>query len=100
MAHVERLTVYPVKALDGMDCDSVSMRPGGTLAHDREFALFDTDGDVVNGKRTRRVHDIDTGYDTETGTLSVTTDGDSATFRLRDASDGTASRPWSNGITT
>ena len=94
MAHVERLTVYPVKALDGMDCESVSILSGGTLAHDREFAMFDADGDVVNGKRTDRVHDIDTGYDPDTGTLSVTTDGDSASFELRDAGERTRAAEW------
>lgn len=94
MAHVERLTVYPVKALDGMDCESVSIRPGGTLTHDREFAMFDADGDVVNGKRTDRVHDIDTGYDPDTRTVSVTTDGDSASFELRDAGERTRAAEW------
>ncbi|GCF13163.1 molybdenum cofactor biosysynthesis protein [Haloarcula mannanilytica] len=94
MAHVERLTVYPVKALDGMDCESVSVRPGGTLAHDREFAMFDADGDVVNGKRTARVHDIDTGYDPETGTLTVTTDDDSASFNLRSEDGRAAATDW------
>ncbi|RLN02009.1 MOSC domain-containing protein [Haloarcula sp. Atlit-7R] len=94
MAHVERLTVYPVKALDGMDCESVSIRPGGTLAHDREFAMFDDAGDVVNGKRTSRVHDIDTGYDPESETLSVTTDDDSASFDLRDERGRSRAADW------
>ena len=94
MAHVERLTVYPVKALDGMDCESVSIRPGGTLAHDREFAMFDADGEVVNGKRTDRVHDVDTGYDPETGALSVATDDDSASFDLRDERGRSRAADW------
>jgi len=94
MVHVERLTVYPVKALDGMDRESVSIRPGGTLAHDREFAMFDADGDVVNGKRTDRVHDIDTGYDPETGTLSVTTEDDSASFALGEERGRSRAADW------
>jgi uncharacterized protein YcbX len=75
MAHVERLRVYPVKGLDGIDRDSARVLPGGTLAHDREFALFDADGDVLNGKRTDAVHDLSTAYDPSTGTLSVETPG-------------------------
>ena len=83
MAHVERLTVYPVKALDGMDCESVSIRPGGTLTHDREFAMFDADGDVVNGKRTERVHDLRTDFDADAGEFLVTTpDGEEERFDL------------------
>lgn len=71
MAHLDRLTVYPVKALDGVDLDAARILDGGTLAHDREFALFDDAGDVVNGKRTARVHDLDTDFDPETTTLTV-----------------------------
>ena len=93
MAHVERLTVYPVKALDGMDRESVSILPGGTLAHDREFAMFDG-GDVVNGKRTARVHDIDTEFDSETGMLSVITGDDSASFALRSEDGRTRAADW------
>ncbi|WP_254279119.1 MOSC domain-containing protein [Haloarcula marina] len=72
MTHIERLTVYPVKALDGHDRDRVRVLPGGTLAHDREFAMFDADGDVVNGKRTTRVHDVRTDYDPDDRTLTAT----------------------------
>ncbi|OYR80272.1 hypothetical protein DJ71_15175, partial [Halorubrum sp. E3] len=63
MARLERLRVYPVKGLDGVDVEGVRVLDGGTLKRDREFALFDADGDVVNGKRTDRVHDLATGFD-------------------------------------
>ncbi|MFB6224400.1 MAG: MOSC domain-containing protein [Haloarcula sp.] len=94
MARVERLTVYPVKALDGTDCESVSIRPGGTLAHDREFAMFDGDGDVVNGKRTSRVHDVDTDYDPETGTLTAVTEDDRVSFELQGESERARAADW------
>ncbi|PSQ08791.1 molybdenum cofactor biosysynthesis protein [Halobacteriales archaeon QS_5_70_15] len=75
MGHVERLTVYPVKGLDGIDIEEARMLEGGTLEHDREFALFDAAGEVVNGKRTDRVHGLDTGFDPATGELTVGTNG-------------------------
>ena len=75
--------MYPVKGLDGVDVDGVRVLDGGTLERDREFALFDADGDVVNGKRTDRVHDLATGFDTESGTLRVETpDGTVRRFDL------------------
>ncbi|WP_424015394.1 MOSC domain-containing protein [Halorubrum xinjiangense] len=83
MARLERLRVYPVKGLDGVDVDGVRVLDGGTLKRDREFALFDADGDVINGKRTDRVHDLATDFDTESGTLRVETpDGTVRRFDL------------------
>jgi len=71
MGHVERITVYPVKGLDGVSLETARVLEGGTIEHDREFALFDAAGEVVNGKRTDRVHDLDTGFDPATGELTV-----------------------------
>ena len=82
MAQIQRLTVYPVKGLDGITPKRASVTLGGTLADDREFALFDDDGDVLNGKRTDRVHDLDTHYDTETAELTVELEGERAQFDL------------------
>lgn len=95
MAHIERLTVFPVKALDGIDRAAVSVRPGGSIAADREFALLDADGAVVNGKRTARVHDVDTTFDPHTGTLTVSTaDRGPAAFALRDPVERERAADW------
>ncbi|MBZ6493327.1 MOSC domain-containing protein [Natrinema longum] len=83
MARLNRLTVYPVKGLDGIELETAAIREGGTIAHDREFALFDADGDVFNGKRSDRVHALDTGFDPATSALTVETpDGETASFDL------------------
>jgi uncharacterized protein YcbX len=92
MARLERLRIYPVKGLDGIDIDAVDVREGGTLDGDREFALLDADGDPINGKRTAAVHDLDTTYDPESGELSVETPaGETARFRLSGDRDRAAS---------
>lgn len=83
MARLERLRVFPVKGLTGIDVQAADVLDGGTLDGDREFALFGPDGDVVNGKRTQRVHELATDYDPETGTLVVETPaGESGEFVL------------------
>jgi hypothetical protein len=82
MGHVERITVYPVKGLDGIDLERARILDGGTVEHDREFALFDAAGEVVNGKRTDRVHDLRTGYDPSTGELTVEAGGEHRRFDL------------------
>ena len=75
MGHVERITVYPVKGLDGVELEEARVLEGGTLERDREFALFDAANEVVNGKRTDRVHDLETSFDPTTAELTVGTPG-------------------------
>lgn len=72
MAHIDRLTVYPVKGLDRLDVERARVRPGGTLEHDREFALLDGEGERINAKQSDRFHALETTYDPETVTLCVT----------------------------
>jgi hypothetical protein len=55
-AKVESLHVFPVKGLEGVEIAEAEVLEGGTLARDRGFAVFDSDGEVVNGKRTPLVH--------------------------------------------
>lgn len=87
---LDRLCVYPIKSLDGVDVDAADLGAGGGLAPDREFALLDADGDYVNGKNERRIHRVraDHDLDARTVTLAAPHDGaeapDAATFSLDD----------------
>lgn len=65
-ATVTRLTVYPIKSLDGHTVEQVELVTKGGLAGDREYALFDRDDDYVNGKREQQVHPIRASYAAET----------------------------------
>jgi uncharacterized protein YcbX len=81
--HVDRLTVYPVKGLGAQDREVSRIRPGGTLAYDREFALLDEDGTVCNGKQIETVHAVETAFDAESGRLdAATADRPAETFDL------------------
>ncbi len=91
MARIERLTVYPVKALDGLSLERAPVRDGGTLAFDRTYALVDADGDVINAKRTPRVHELSTAFDPETAELTVEPPrDDQLTFDLETETDRAA----------
>jgi uncharacterized protein YcbX len=84
MPRLRRLTTFPVKSLDGTERDRAELLPNGGLTTDREFALFDADGDYVNGKRERAIHRVRSGFDPDTGTLSVDAPGmEAATFEMR-----------------
>lgn len=63
MASLGRITLYPVKSLDGTDVDSARVQPGGSLELDRRWRLVDTEGRVVNAKRTAAFHRIRAEYD-------------------------------------
>ena len=92
-ATVERISIYPIKSLDGRSVDRVEVVTNGGLAGDREYALFDSDGDYVNGKHDRQVHPIRAGYDgdgarAESVTLS-TPEQDATRFDLGAVDDDT-----------
>ncbi|NDC55027.1 MAG: molybdenum cofactor biosysynthesis protein, partial [Planctomycetia bacterium] len=52
MPTLDRITLYPVKSLDGIDVETARVLPSGALEHDRRWRLVDLDGRVVNAKRT------------------------------------------------
>lgn len=56
MKTLERITVYPIKSLEGINLDSAEITPGGSLKYDREFAFMDEDGKFINGKRYGQIH--------------------------------------------
>lgn len=62
-ATLRRITIYPIKSLDGIEVKTAAVLPSGALENDRRFALIDADGKYVNGKRTPAIHAIRAAYD-------------------------------------
>jgi MOSC domain-containing protein len=62
-ARLQRITIFPIKSLDGVSVDESDILPSGGLANDRRFALIDAEGRFVSGKRTAAVHRIRASYD-------------------------------------
>ncbi|MSS70677.1 MAG: MOSC domain-containing protein [Candidatus Latescibacteria bacterium] len=86
MPFLDRITVYPIKSLDGVAVSEVRILQGGSLAHDRAFAIVDERGDFVNGKRDKRVHLIRASFDAGIRTVTLRVQGSdrSQSFRLED----------------
>ena len=63
MPTLDRITIYPVKSLDGVEVDECRVLPNGALENDRRWQLVDMDGRVVNAKRTPLVHAIRAEFD-------------------------------------
>ena len=74
MPTLDRITLYPVKSLDGIDVDSVRVLPSGALEHDRRWRLVDLDGRVVNAKRTPLFHAIRAEFDLAERLVSLAVD--------------------------
>lgn len=62
MTRVARITVYPIKSLDGAHTPRASLLRSGALEHDRRYALIDAAGSYVNGKRCADVHRVRAGF--------------------------------------
>ena len=56
MPYLSGITIYPVKSLDGVRLAEATVLPSGAIMHDRRWRLIDTEGRVVNAKRTSRFH--------------------------------------------
>lgn len=89
MPHVDRIAIFPVKALDGFNVDQARIVSTGSLEHDREFAIVQEDGTRVNGKRRPEVHQIRSRYEVSSDRiiLHAGIQGAERSFRLGDQND-------------
>ncbi|WP_459210945.1 MOSC domain-containing protein [Aquimarina rhabdastrellae] len=58
---ISQLTIYPIKSLDPIFLSEAEIGIH-SLLNDRSFAMIDTEGKYINGKRTPRVHLLKTTY--------------------------------------
>jgi uncharacterized protein YcbX len=63
MPVLDRITIYPVKSLDGLDVAEARVTSAGGLEHDRRWQLVDMDGRVLNAKRSPLFHAIRAEFD-------------------------------------
>ena len=67
---VTRITIYPVKSLDGISLEKAMITEGGCLLHDREYALSDKYGNFIIGKTNPLVHSLRSTIDFEKDIIS------------------------------
>jgi uncharacterized protein YcbX len=81
-AYVSRLFVYPIKSLDWVACDRVTVLESGALEGDRTWAIIDRDGNFVNGKRNSKIHALRSEFDLATNTLTLQIQGIDQTVKF------------------
>lgn len=87
---VNRITIYPVKSLDGISIQKSQIGGGGSLEHDREYAMMDNHGKFVNGKSNARVHTLRSEIDFENEVISLRHESDTAWSHFHLQKDKTA----------
>ena len=80
--YVARLFIYPIKSLDAVKCDRVTVLESGALKGDRTWAIFEGSGNFVNGKRNHKIHNLRSQFDLETNTISIQIQGQIVKFNL------------------
>jgi uncharacterized protein len=79
---VSRLTVYPIKSLDGVAVPQAAVRPGGSLNYDREFALFTAEGRTVNAKKFPTIQAVRADFNLNYHLVTLAVAGRADTFML------------------
>ncbi|MGV0029241.1 MOSC domain-containing protein [Phormidesmis priestleyi] len=71
MPKLVKIIIYPIKSLDGVAVNQATILPGGALQHDRELAIADEKGKIVNAKRTAKIHLVRSRFDLQNRTVSL-----------------------------
>lgn len=84
MAFLAGISVYPVKSLDPVFSTEIEMGPCGRLKDDRAWALFDAEGNYVNGKRHEKIHRLRAKFDLRAQRVTLQDEGaaDAQSFHL------------------
>jgi MOSC N-terminal beta barrel domain len=68
---LSRIEIFPVKSLDGVVLQDVTVLPSGALKGDRQYALLDVKGQFVNGKNNTLVHRLRTAFSEDLTTITL-----------------------------
>lgn len=82
MPQLSQILLYPIKSLDGFAVTAAALLPGGALQGDREFAIVDAQDQVINAKRTPKIHRLRSQFDLPKRLIYLQVQGESASFHL------------------
>lgn len=100
MFRLTGITIFPIKSLPGISVEQSRLLAGGALEFDRQFALVDELGRMVNGKRHAAVHRLRGQVDFKTHCVTLRSDREcrSVTFQIVD--DRTQLESWLSAFFT
>jgi uncharacterized protein len=68
---LDRITIYPIKSLDGVMVNSAGISAGGALMFDRRWAIVDENDKIVNAKRTAKIQQLRSKFDLDVGSIDI-----------------------------
>lgn len=92
--HLSQIILYPIKSLDGIAVSQATVSPGGTLEHDRSYAILDERGKQVRGKSNKKVHLLRTVYDLDVQTVQLSKQGERESFLFHLQSEQRKIESW------
>ena len=91
---VVQLWLYPIKSLDAIAVERVSILSSGALKGDRQFALYDQHENFINGKRNALIHQVRSNFDINQHKLTLSVPGDQISQIFDLDQDITALETW------
>lgn len=75
MTQLSEISIFPIKSLGRLQVESAPLLASGALKGDREFAIVDETGRVVNAKRTAKIHGIRSQYEMLNRSVTLSASG-------------------------
>jgi uncharacterized protein YcbX len=75
MPRLSRITIYPIKSLDGYTVAATELMEAGPILGDRRWAIVDPMRQFVNGKRTAAVHPIRATFQQDGAVVTLSREG-------------------------
>ncbi len=79
MATIASIWIFPIKSLDGIMVETATIARGGSLVHDRRWAITNLQGEFVNGKKYPQIQQIRAQFDLDNATVELKAPGQTAT---------------------
>ena len=93
-AYLAGIRIYPIKSMDPVSLLDSVILPSGALAHDREFALRDSEGRYVNAKRYAQIHTLRMEWEPEQGVICLRPEGCARSYAFSLTEDSDALESW------
>ena len=90
MPNLQRITVYPIKSLDGHDLTTCTVLGNGALADDRRYALVDGWGKYISGKTCAAIHGIRATFSEDVQCVTLRCEGQEKSFTIADEQESLA----------
>lgn len=94
MATLSEIAVHPIKGLQPVEPDEITIAKGGGLESDRKYALFSREEEYINGRRNSEIQRIRSEFDLESDIVTLWTEADGRKRRFHMEKERAALEEW------